>query len=169
MSSFNVEIEENWGAKEGSASGLLFVCPYSRFSPGLGSMLIEGHFTKTGTERIPIIPVISRESDYSNDNFAAHYLKSDWPAIITGGRSRLGRDARGPSHHEILISERRITDPSFIACLADDTELSSNLDVLEQMHLTMGRVTVEGNIVTIESELVKVLDQSILFQAAREL
>ncbi len=169
MSSFSLEIEENWGIAEGSASGLLFVCPYSRFSPGLGSMLVEGHFIKTGAERIPIIPVISRESDYSNDNFTAHYLNSGWPAIITGGRSQLGRDARGPSHHEILIHERRVTDPSFIACLADAAELSRNHDVLEQMHLTMGRVTVRDRIVTVESELVKVLDQSILFQAAREL
>lgn len=168
MPSFSVEIEENWGA-EGSACGLLFVCPYSELLPGLGSMLVEEYFTKSDYENIPTIPVISREAFYTDDMHSKLYINKYWPAIITGGRSLIGRQNRGPSHYEIMIRERSTGDSSFMASLVKGSELSRNIELLEQMHLTVGKITVAGGIVTVESELEKIIEQEILLEAASKL
>ena len=138
---------KNWGA-EGTVNGMLLVSSRIDSTVGEATMELQGRLG----EQIPIIPIITREKRL--DELAmAQFVFGSWPAIITGGRSVEGRIHRGPSHYLIMIQERVIDDPTFVAGLADDFSLYRHLNELDEMHLTLGSVTVSGQILTIQSDL----------------
>ena len=138
---------KNWGA-QGTATGLLLISSCIDSSVGEATMELQDRLG----EQTPIIPIITREKRLDELSMA-QFVFGSWPAIITGGRSVEGRIHRGPSHYLIMIQERIIDDPTFVAGLADDLSLYRHLNELDKMHLTFGSVTVSGQVLVIESDL----------------
>lgn len=147
---------ESWGV-EGSVEGLILLNRNLDVSPGLASLEVKDQLENLGLTDVQIIPLIYREFNF-DDPLIKQHLHDGWPAFITAGRSsEKGRALRGASHYEIMVRERVAHDPKFIAGLVDKTTLIQNYKLLEQMHMSIGTVTVKAGLATIESDLKNLL------------
>ncbi|MCA9323546.1 hypothetical protein KC992_00400 [Candidatus Saccharibacteria bacterium] len=144
------------GAENVEASGLLYVWNRDRLTPGFASTLIDEYFEKNRLELPRIIPIISLEVGGIDCSYAGEYLRVDgrWPAVVSGGRTVMGRINRGLSHFETMIGDRIKNDSDFVACFTRPGVLKQQFpEELELFHLTMGSVCVNSGIAVIRSDL----------------